>query len=104
MYFFGLQTLKIKETNRVAALKTELLKFGADFRENTDSWIVKPIPKSNLTQDKHYHINTFEDHRMAMAFAALAVRTRLSIDNREVVNKSYPSFWDDLRSIGFIID
>ena len=101
--FYGLQTLKIKETDRVLAIKHELNKLGGDFVENGDSWKVEPIPAINLESNKSYTLNTYEDHRMAMAFAPLAVKTTISFDDREVVNKSYPTFWEDMRNLGFKI-
>ena len=102
--FYGLQTLKIKETDRVMAIKHELKKLGGDFIEEGDTWTVKPIPKTALSSAQHYDLNTYEDHRMAMAFAPLAVKTRVSFDDREVVNKSYPTFWQDMASLGFEVE
>ena len=101
--FYGLQTLKIKETDRVLAIKTELNKLGGDFVEENNSWTVEPILAAALTKDRHYDFATYEDHRMAMAFAPLAVKTSISFDDREVVNKSYPTFWDDMAGLGFEI-
>lgn len=101
--FYGLQTLKIKETDRVMALGTELAKLGGGFIEEGESWVVKPIPQDNLTFDKEYEFLTYEDHRMAMAFAPLAIKTTLRFDKAEVVNKSYPTFWKDMADIGFVV-
>lgn len=100
--FLGLKTLKIKETDRILALKTELQKIGADFIEENDSWILLPA-QHELDHHEKVSINTYDDHRMAMAFAALSTKMNVEFDNREVVNKSYPTFWKDLESIGFNI-
>lgn len=101
--FTGLHTLKIKETNRVAAIKNELQKLRADFIEENNSWQVVP-PQSTQWKHANIHITTYNDHRMAMAFAPLAcVCKGVYIEDPEVVNKSYPSFWDDLAQAGFSI-
>ena len=102
-YFTGLQTLKIKETDRVLALQKELEKFGADLKEQNERWELIPgiEPIANFSQ---LDFETYEDHRMAMAFAPLAVFTTVSFDDYTVVNKSYPSFWQDMEKIGFHID
>lgn len=95
----GLHTLKIKETDRLEALRIELTKLGANISVTNDS----------LTLVASNHINsniaiaTYNDHRMAMAFAPLALRVPIIIDNAEVVSKSYPDFWKDLESLGFQI-
>lgn len=96
----GLQTLVIKETDRIAALKTELEKLGAVVNISANSLeIAKGIPAEFDT--KGITINTYNDHRMAMAFAPLVLRLgALKFDNREVVAKSYPKFWDDLALLG----
>lgn len=102
--FYGLQTLKIKETDRVQAIKTELEKMGGDLVEKDESWTVIPIPVDNLNAEKSYALSTYEDHRMAMAFAPLATRTTVSFDDAEVVNKSYPTFWKDMANLGFTVE
>lgn len=88
----GLHTLKIKETDRLVALKTELEKLGAEVDVTNESLILHPAKtiKSNI------NIATYNDHRMAMAFAPLALKVSLVIKDAEVVSKSYPKFWDDL--------
>jgi 3-phosphoshikimate 1-carboxyvinyltransferase len=91
----GLKTLKIKETDRLQALKNELQKLGASVRITQDSIELKNEGKIN----KNIKINTYKDHRMAMAFAVLSVKTPLIIKNPEVVSKSYPDFWKDLERI-----
>ena len=95
----GLHTLKIKETDRLVALKTEIEKLGGE---------VKITDKSlHLSASKDIKsmvpIATYNDHRMAMAFAPLALKTAIIIEDAMVVSKSYPTFWDDLESIGFEI-
>ncbi|WP_395077665.1 3-phosphoshikimate 1-carboxyvinyltransferase [Flavobacterium sp.] len=95
----GLHTLKIKETDRLEALKTELTKLGAQISVTNDSLTLDPSSKIN----SDIKIATYQDHRMAMAFAPLAVKTNIIIEDAEVVSKSFPSFWSDLKSIGFQI-
>lgn len=101
--FTGLSSLKIKETDRVEALKTEMRKLG---------YVVRETGIGELSWDgercepyKDIVVNTYEDHRMAMAFApASIVFPGLKIDNPQVVRKSYPHFWDDLKSAGFAVE
>ncbi|RTY92501.1 3-phosphoshikimate 1-carboxyvinyltransferase [Flavobacterium sp. GT3R68] len=95
----GLHTLKIKETDRLEALQAELSKLGASVQINDDSITIEPSAaiKSGIT------IQTYDDHRMAMAFAPLAIKVPIEIENAEVVSKSYPDFWQDLKTIGFNI-
>ena len=95
----GLHTLKIKETDRLEALKTELSKLGANISVTNDSLTLESSSKiiENVT------IKTYQDHRMAMAFAPLSLKTSLIIEDAEVVSKSYPTFWKDMKSIGFKI-
>jgi 3-phosphoshikimate 1-carboxyvinyltransferase len=95
----GLHTLKIKETDRLEALKTELSKLGASISVTDESLILEPSNKINPNQT----IATYNDHRMAMAFAPLALKTNINIENAEVVSKSYPDFWNDLKYLGFEI-
>ncbi|WP_147676182.1 3-phosphoshikimate 1-carboxyvinyltransferase [Algibacter pacificus] len=95
----GLHTLKIKETDRLVALKTEIEKLGGKV-EITD----KSLHLSASTQIKEFvPIATYNDHRMAMAFAPLALKVPIIIEKAGVVSKSYPTFWDDLKNIGFKI-
>ncbi len=99
--FHGLESLKIKETDRIAALQHELRKIGADLTESKKGeWNL--IPSGKLPS--RVEIETYDDHRMAMAFAPLATRIDVSIRNPEVINKSYPSFWSDLQKTGFRIE
>lgn len=93
----GLHTLRIKETDRLMAMKTELEKFNAIVSITDDSLTMiapKQLPKHRIT------ISTYDDHRMAMAFAALAQKTTLLIENPQVVAKSYPDFWRDFSKLG----
>ena len=93
----GLHTLKIKETDRLAALKIEIEKLGAKV-EITDT----SLELINTGKINHnISIDTYNDHRMAMAFAPLGLKVPININNTEVVSKSYPDFWDDLRKINF---
>jgi 3-phosphoshikimate 1-carboxyvinyltransferase len=93
----GLHTLKIKETDRLEALKNEIYKFGTSIDITDDSLhLSNPKPlKSGAV------VETYNDHRMAMAFAPLALRTGFSIKEAEVVSKSFPDFWDNLAELGF---
>lgn len=91
----GLHTLKIKETDRLVALKNELEKFGAVVEITSDSlFLHKRILLNKLPEN--VLVKTYQDHRMAMAFAPLALFTALEIENAEVVSKSYPKYWEDL--------
>ncbi len=94
----GLHTLPIKETDRLAALKTELTKLGAKVAIDAESITMKPIN----TIISGVAIDTYHDHRMAMAFAPLALRTTLVINDAMVVSKSYPDYWKDLGILGFV--
>ena len=99
--FTGLATLKIKETDRIEALKRELRKVGYVIRYENDNTLIWEGETCEPTLEP---IDTYEDHRMAMAFAPLAFKfPQLQINHPEVVTKSYPHFWEDLRSVGFII-
>ena len=95
----GLHTLKIKETDRLEALKTELTKLGATISVTNDSLTLESSGKIN----ENVNISTYQDHRMAMAFAPLALKVPIFIENAEVVSKSYPTFWDDLKQVGFFV-
>lgn len=101
--FRGLDSLRIKETDRIAALVIELRKLGfvlCDQQEGCLSW-----QGERKTPETIPVIDTYEDHRMAMAFAPMALRLgELRINNPEVVSKSYPHYWDDLRKAGFQIE
>ncbi len=97
---YGLHTLKIKETDRLEALKFELEKLGGEVEVTKDSFRLKDATKIN----NNIKIDTYQDHRMAMAFAPLALKTNIKINEAEVVSKSFPSFWTDLQSLGIIIN
>jgi 3-phosphoshikimate 1-carboxyvinyltransferase len=96
----GLHTLKIKETDRLSALETELSKLGGLVEVTDHSLRLKK--GRGIRAGKS--IETYNDHRMAMAFAPLALRTELFIEDAGVVSKSYPGFWEDLGSLGFQCD
>ncbi|MCL6462199.1 MAG: 3-phosphoshikimate 1-carboxyvinyltransferase [Flavobacterium micromati] len=95
----GLHTLKIKETDRLEALRIELTNLGATITVTDDSLTL--IASHSINQN--VKIATYNDHRMAMAFAPLALKVPIIIENAEVVSKSYPDFWKDLKSLGFEI-
>ena len=101
--FTGLQSLKIKETDRITALRTELRKLGYDIKEQDNSilfWDGERCPAEEAAS-----IDTYEDHRMAMSMAPACLRTgkQIQINNPQVVSKSYPAFWGDLEKAGFEI-
>ena len=98
--FTGLQSLKIKETDRIAALIAEMRKLGYVLHEAEDS--ILSWDGERTAPDPCPVIDTYEDHRMAMAFAPAAiVLGSLRIRHPEVVSKSYPRYWDDLEQAGF---
>lgn len=100
--FTGLETLKIKETDRILALQNELAKIGVTLSEEHSFY---HLDCSNLRFPEKITIKTYEDHRMAMAFAPLALKIpQLEIEDPAVVGKSYPTFWDDLLKAGFHIN
>lgn len=97
--FTGLETLKIKETDRIAALQNEIGKFGATLTEDNE---VYHLNTNNIFEPQNISIATYEDHRMAMAFAPLAlVFDQITIEEPQVVEKSYPMYWDHLVQQGF---
>ena len=95
----GLHTLKIKETDRLIALQCELQKLGAVVIVDMDSLKLH----QSKTINPEITIATYQDHRMAMAFAPLALRVPIVIDQPLVVSKSYPTFWDDLKKVGLAV-
>ena len=102
-HFKGLSTLKIKETDRIAALKKEMLKLGYVIHDANASELY--WDGERCEPDLQAGIDTYEDHRMALAFAPYALRQDgLIINNPQVVTKSYPKFWDDLKLVGFNIE
>ena len=103
-HFTGLQTLRIKETDRIKALKTEMEKLGYQLEVINDSEL-KWDGKSRLTSHSSLltAIDTYEDHRMALAFAPLALKMPIFINNPQVVTKSYPHYWDDIQKAQFSV-
>ena len=101
--FMGLSSLKLKETDRIEAMKTEMAKLGYvlhDINDSEMSWDGERCEVSDSIV-----IDTYKDHRMAMTFAPLSIKLgELFINNPEVVSKSYPHFWNDLQKAGFIIE
>ena len=96
----GVESLKIKETDRLLAMKNELKKIGCDFYEEDNYWLLE---KRRREIDDELSIDTYKDHRMAMAFAPLASKKSIIINDPDVVVKSYPTYWEDLKKVGFII-
>ncbi len=94
----GLESLRIKETDRIAALQQELAKFGGAL---TDEGEGRFRVSADGFEVKNQTVATYHDHRMAMAFAPLALRGPLTIEAPRVVRKSYPQFWQELGKIGF---
>ena len=101
--FSGMQSLRIKETDRIAALQIELLKFGIALEESKyQTFVLYQINNISVSKTTPITIETYQDHRIAMAFACFAlVGYTLKIMNPNVVNKSYPSFWKDLKKARF---
>ena len=103
-HFTGLESLKIKETDRIVALKNEMAKLGFDLEDRNDSELLWDGRRRALTAEEYdsVAIDTYEDHRMAMAFAPVAlVNGSIRINNPHVVSKSYPRYWDNLLAAGF---
>jgi 3-phosphoshikimate 1-carboxyvinyltransferase len=113
----GLESLRFKETDRITALQTELKTFGATLTENwpgtflvkngsvfkqSEVWEFESPRAQNIS--KNVAVCTYHDHRMAMAFAPLALLQQIEIENPEVVRKSYPKFWEELRKVGFNLE
>ncbi|WP_185856954.1 3-phosphoshikimate 1-carboxyvinyltransferase [Blattabacterium cuenoti] len=99
----GLETLKIKETDRLQALKEELLKFGVITKITKSCLRITDFYRKKI--DSFIRIQTYQDHRMAMSFSAFGLCSDfIKIENPSVVEKSYPNFWKDLESLGFLID
>jgi 3-phosphoshikimate 1-carboxyvinyltransferase len=94
----GIESLRIKETDRILALQNELKKFNASLNDIGEGWF-EVVPSANIP--KNVTIDTYDDHRMAMAFAPLAFVSDLIIEEPSVVNKSYPGYWNDLKKAGF---
>ena len=103
-HFTGLQSLKIKETDRIEALKKELRKLGYQLKDSCNSILIWDGSRCQAETDPI--ISTYEDHRMAMTFAptALLRQQGITIANPEVVSKSYPHYWEDLQKAGFTIE
>ena len=109
MLFSGLQTLAIKETDRTKALKKELKKYGVSFVKMPTRFVQKSevqyyMQEGTATPNEDTEIETYDDHRMAMAFAPLSLMMPLRIKDKDVVRKSYPNYWVDLEHLGFNIE
>ena len=102
-HFKGLSTLKIKETDRIEALKTEMRKLGYVLQDHNNSELIWDGERCDPSFEQG--IDTYEDHRMALAFAPYAfLHDKLIINNPQVITKSYPHYWEDLRLAGFTIE
>lgn len=100
--FTGLETLKIKETNRIQALQNELVKIGVTLTEDNE---VYTLNCEGLHFPERILISTYDDHRMAMAFAPLSLLIKqIEMEDYQVVEKSYPDFWKDLEKAGFTVE
>lgn len=101
--FSGIENLRIKETDRVRALKTELMKLGYVLKETGNEMLEWSGERCPLPENRV--IETYDDHRMALSFTPAALKTgSIEINNPKVVIKSYPDFWDDIQNAGFIIE
>lgn len=96
---FGLHTLKIKETDRLVALQKEIEKLGGTILVTDNSLHLKAVKKLNA----NVAVATYNDHRMAMAFAPLSLKVPIKIEDADVVSKSYPDFWKHLKYVGIQI-
>lgn len=92
----GIESLKIKETDRVLALQQELKKLGAELKEVETNHLYKVSRISDWQEDTTPSIHTYDDHRMAMAFAPVGMIHPIIIEDPDVVVKSYPGYWKDL--------
>jgi 3-phosphoshikimate 1-carboxyvinyltransferase len=99
--FTGLESLRIKETDRIAALQTELAKLGASLEDHENHWKLNPSIQPRMD---NLNFHTYLDHRMAMAFAPLATLAPIKMDDPAVVRKSYPRFWEDVKDVGFKVE
>jgi 3-phosphoshikimate 1-carboxyvinyltransferase len=100
--FTGLETLKIKETDRILALQNELAKIGVTLTENN---LIYTLNCDELNFPDRVTFKTYEDHRMAMAFAPLSLLiNEVILEDMDVVEKSYPDFWKDLQKAGFTVE
>lgn len=98
--FFGLESLQFKECDREEAIGEQLIKMGVEFSKQTNKWV---LDSTQFKLEENTLFNTYDDHRMAMSAAPLALIKPIVIEDETVVTKSYPHFWDDLKSVGFEI-
>lgn len=103
--FTGLKTLRIKETDRIFALQQELTKLGFNVEVDGDDLIINRYSEKpkKLNKWSNVSVDTYDDHRMAMAFAPLALIAPITINDEDVVVKSYPDFWKDLKGVEFLV-
>jgi 3-phosphoshikimate 1-carboxyvinyltransferase len=103
-HFSGLKTLKIKETDRISALQNELAKFGAEIYEPKEGKLAWDGKINSEIKSENPLIETYHDHRMALAFAPMALAGfEVKISDPMVITKSYPGFWEDLKNAGFSV-
>jgi 3-phosphoshikimate 1-carboxyvinyltransferase len=101
--FSGLKTLRVKETDRIEALRNELTKLGYGVDVNMDQICLSGSFLNNRHRSSPAVVNCYDDHRMAMSFAPLALmRSEICLDDPDVVKKSYPAFWEDMAQAGFL--
>lgn len=99
-HFTGLITLRIKETDRIFALQKELTKLGFQIKVKDNDLIILKVLQESAIQNEEL-VKTYNDHRMAMAYAPLGLIALIKIEDENVVIKSYPNFWEDLKAVGF---
>ena len=102
--FLGIAHLALKETDRLVALENELKKINVSFNHQNNIFTISP--SGNLPQENSpISFQTYNDHRMAMSLAPLCLKLgKINIDEPEVVVKSFPSYWDELKKLGFILE
>ena len=102
-HFTGLKTLRVKETDRIAALQNELSKLGYGVEVVDDQIFLNGTLSKDKSEQSPVIVKCYDDHRMAMSFATLALlRNDIILDEPEVVKKSYPGFWEDMEMAGFL--
>lgn len=99
--FYGMENLAFKESNRILALSHNLRKFGVGLQQNESAW---NLQYTNGSATESIEIETFHDHRMAMAFSIFALKTKLHFDDEKCVEKSFPHYWKQLEKCNFVIE
>lgn len=101
MVFKGLESLPVKESDRIKAMQEQLALLNCTFKEQDNGWLLNA---TDFRLEKNTCFPTFKDHRMAMCLAPLALKKSICIEDESVVRKSYPKFWEDLKAAGFEIE